>query len=113
MFWTAFGLIAYTYVAFPLLLAILARLSGSQVAEPDGGSSEELPRVAMIVAAYNEVGVLDAKLDNTWQIDYPADRFEILIGSDGSDDGTESILRSCSDQRLRSFVFPERRGKIS
>jgi cellulose synthase/poly-beta-1,6-N-acetylglucosamine synthase-like glycosyltransferase len=114
MFWTAFGLIAYTYVFFPLLLAVLARLFGSRQTElPGCGANEELPKVAMIIAAYNEQEVLTAKLANTWSLDYPADKFEILIGSDGSNDRTTEILKSCSDNRLRTVAFADRRGKIS
>jgi cellulose synthase/poly-beta-1,6-N-acetylglucosamine synthase-like glycosyltransferase len=66
-----------------------------------------------VVAAHNEAGIIARKLANTWALDYPADRFRILIGSDGSSDGTGERLRSCSDPRLQSRVFGERRGKIS
>ena len=67
----------------------------------------------MIVAAYNEADVLAAKLENTWQLDYPAARFRLIIGSDGSSDASEAILKQCADLRLRFVCFPARRGKIS
>ena len=76
-------------------------------------SDAELPRVAMIIAAYNEADVLPAKLANTWAIDYPADKFTLLIGSDGSADATPEILRDCDDSRLQAHCFSRRRGKIS
>ena len=114
LFWTTFGLIAYTYFVFPILLALLARFFGDRmVTTSDSRPDAYLPRVVMVVAAYNEERVLAAKLANTWLLDYPSDRFEILVGSDGSDDDTASILRSCLDKRLRYFAFPNRRGKIS
>jgi cellulose synthase/poly-beta-1,6-N-acetylglucosamine synthase-like glycosyltransferase len=114
LFWTAFGLISYTYMVFPVLLAALARISGSRMTESPGCARDiDLPHLTMIVAAHNEEGVLAAKLANTWQIDYPRAKFEILIGSDGSDDETVSILKSITDQRLRFFAFADRRGKIS
>ncbi|HLV79474.1 MAG TPA: glycosyltransferase family 2 protein [Chthonomonadaceae bacterium] len=114
IFWTAWALILYTYALFPLLLAFCARLRGrpaSQEAHP--AADESLPRVTMVVAAYNEAGVLPAKLANTWQIDYPQDRFTLLVGSDGSADETPRILQACPDPRLRSHLFTQRRGKIS
>ena len=105
-------LIAYTYVGFPLLLALLARRRGVLPVLPTRAEAD-LPRVTMVVAAYNEAAVLPAKLANTWAIDYPAERFTLLIGSDGSADATPEILRGCKDTRLRAHCFPERRGKIS
>lgn len=114
LFWIAWALILYTYALFPLLLAFCARLRGRpESQEADNSAAGALPRVAMVVAAYNEAGVLPAKLANTWQIDYPQDRFTLLIGSDGSTDGTPQILQACLDTRLQPHLFTERRGKIS
>jgi cellulose synthase/poly-beta-1,6-N-acetylglucosamine synthase-like glycosyltransferase len=121
LFWTAWAIIAYTYVVFPILLALCAKLFGkapsfSAPISPVPGSLDDatlLPRVAMVVAAYNEEQVLAEKLRNTWDIEYPADRFQLYIGSDGSSDGTEAILRSCTDPRLHAYCFTDRRGKIS
>jgi len=127
---TVFGiswlLIAYTYVGFPLLLALWAKLFGERC-QPSGGvetdawgisgsaeaESPGMPRVAMVVAAFNEEAVLEAKLTNSWAIDYPADRFELWIGSDGSSDRTDEIVLADSDPRLKYRPFTERRGKIS
>jgi len=113
LFWLAWGLVLYAYVVFPLLIALFAKLAGRNKSLGKTEDENNLPRVAMVVAAYNEEQFIRAKLENTWQIDYPADRFEILIGSDGSGDNTAGILKQCTDPRLRCFLFPERRGKIS
>ena len=127
IFGLAWALILYTYIGFPLVLAVFARLFGSvkRVATryfgggnsgtngPDCDGETRLPRVAMVVAAFNEETVLVDKLANTWEIDYPSDRFQVWIGSDGSSDGTDRILGSCSDARLHHKGFSERRGKIS
>lgn len=122
VFWASFGLIAYSYCIFPLLLAAIARLFARPHSVP---SSEEettsLPKVTMVVAAYNEAAVLPAKLANTRAIDYPSDRFELLLGSDGSSDGTEAVLERLADPatgentplKTRFKLFRERRGKIS
>ena len=115
VFWGAWGLIAFTYVVFPVLLSLLAHRPARRLhALPAAPLSEDaLPPVALVVAAYNEAAVLAGKLENTWQLDYPASKLEVLIGSDGSSDATNAILQACSDSRLRPFVFAERRGKIS
>jgi cellulose synthase/poly-beta-1,6-N-acetylglucosamine synthase-like glycosyltransferase len=115
LFWGSWAAIAYTYVGYPALIALLARLftrnGHPQVSEPAG--DESLPSVAMIVAAFNEEDVLRAKLANTWRIDYPQERFSILIGSDGSTDATPAILAAETHPKLRPFPFEQRRGKIS
>ena len=110
VFWAACALILYTYIGFPVLLALLARRHGAPPPPDVDVAPEELPRVAMVVAAYNEAGNIPQKLANTWEIDYPADRFQLVMGSDGSSDATAELLRSCHDPRLRAFPFPERRG---
>jgi cellulose synthase/poly-beta-1,6-N-acetylglucosamine synthase-like glycosyltransferase len=113
LFWSAWAAIAYTYAGFPILLALFARLFGRGVREPEQQAEDALPRVAMVVAAYNEAQWLPAKLANTWALDYPADKFQLLVGSDGSSDGTNAILAGCADARLRARLFESRRGKIS
>ena len=112
LFWAAFGLICYTYVAFPCLIALFARFCrSSRPVVPNDLADHDLPRIAMIVAAHNEEAILAAKLANTWRLDYPGDRFQILIGSDGSSDRTNAILNGCDDPRLVAFAFQDRRGK--
>lgn len=112
LFWASWAAIVYTYVLFPLILALCVRLAGAKNTAVDL-TEEDLPHVTMVIAAYNEEQVIAAKLANTWEIDYPAARFKIIVGSDGSDDGTSGILKRCIDSRLRAFIFPDRRGKIS
>src|SRR5437762_365791 len=100
VFWAAWCLILYTYVLFPLVLAICAR----RVKSTDQGRDEtrdEFPRVAMVVAAHNEARVIAEKLTNSWSLDYPADRFRLVVGSDGSSDNTVEILNACGDPRLQ------------
>lgn len=123
LFWGAWAIIAYTYFVFPLLLAAGARLATRRERRFRNGAAEardgclaepeELPRVAMVVAAYNEENTIGAKLANTWQLDYPAHRLQLYVGSDGSDDCTNAVLRGCPDPRLHAACFAKRRGKIS
>jgi cellulose synthase/poly-beta-1,6-N-acetylglucosamine synthase-like glycosyltransferase len=111
VFWASWGLIAYTYGLFPLILAWLARRVKQTTAAAAPFPDRELPSVALVIAAYNEEAVMAAKIGNIRQLDYPD--LTVLIGSDGSDDGTNAILQDCNDARTRPFLFAERRGKIS
>jgi cellulose synthase/poly-beta-1,6-N-acetylglucosamine synthase-like glycosyltransferase len=65
-----------------------------------------------VVAAFNEEDCIEEKLKNSLAIDYPADRMEILIGSDGSTDATEERVSACTDPRVRLLIGP-RAGKAS
>jgi cellulose synthase/poly-beta-1,6-N-acetylglucosamine synthase-like glycosyltransferase len=68
------------------------------------------PRVSIIVAAHNEEGSIGTKLQNLLSVDYPTDRFEVLIASDGSNDDTENIVRGFAARGVQLLALP-RRGK--
>ena len=105
-FWTAIASIAYIYIGFPILLAIRAALAP----RPWRRSPIE-PTVSLIVVAHNEAAGIEAKLANIAQLDYPEDRLEVLIASDGSDDGTDDIVRR-HEPRARLLALP-RDGKAA
>ena len=123
VFWLALlgiALPAYAYVGYPILLFVLAALvqTGRDVcyllsrAERRRRSNRR-PRVSIILAAYNEEHVLDHTLRNVLALDYPRDLVEIIIGSDGSTDGTVEIARRYEPEGVRVSAFRERRGKIA
>jgi cellulose synthase/poly-beta-1,6-N-acetylglucosamine synthase-like glycosyltransferase len=95
-FAAAAALVGYTYVAFPVLVLLRARLRPRPYR-----SAPITPSVSLVIAARNEAGALPAKLDNLLALDYPPDRLEVLIASDGSDDGTEAIAAARGDERVR------------
>ena len=96
VFWTAVATIVYTYVLFPLivLLRALLRPRPHEVADVS-------PSVTMIVAARNEAAGIESKLDNILSLHYPADRLEVVIASDGSDDDTNEIVRRYEGRGVR------------
>jgi len=104
-------LVLYVYVAYPLLLKALASLRGF-----DGRAVETvefLPDVSLIIPAYNERTVIRRKLENSLAIDYPSDRIEIVVASDGSDDGTEAIVEGYAPRGIVLSASSPRAGKIS
>jgi cellulose synthase/poly-beta-1,6-N-acetylglucosamine synthase-like glycosyltransferase len=94
VFWSCVVLLAYAQVGYPLLLAALARLKRLRAASPSTGRvADGLPSVSLIVAAYDEGAVIGAKVLNALTLDYPRDRLEVIVASDGSADGTVSEAR--------------------
>ncbi len=112
--WTSIGLIAYSYLIYPLLLALLAKFalvkSSVNIEEI---SPEQWPMVSLVIAAYREESVIVERLRNALQLDYPSDKIEIIIGVDGNEDATGELVRSFQDSRIQLMQFPERRGKAS
>jgi cellulose synthase/poly-beta-1,6-N-acetylglucosamine synthase-like glycosyltransferase len=98
LFWLSAGALVYTHLGYPLALWILTRLGrfhGSpQPGVEKGGNEAEVPLVSLIVPAYDEEDVIAAKVANALALDYPRDRLEIIVASDGSTDATAKRARA-------------------
>src|SRR5262245_15192339 len=115
LFWSSLLLIAYSYVAYPILLWVACRLRRAWDRTPSRADAApvEWPTVTMLVAAHNEAGVIREKIANCLALNYPRDRFRVVIASDGSQDGTNEIVAACQDPRIQLIAYPQRRGKIA
>jgi cellulose synthase/poly-beta-1,6-N-acetylglucosamine synthase-like glycosyltransferase len=107
LFWASLLAVGYVYIGYPLLLWVLRHLRGRRGADP--GTWEGT--VTLVVAAYNEERVIAAKLENALGLDYPRDRLEILVCSDGSTDATDQIVRRYAPRGVRLLRVEGRRGK--
>jgi cellulose synthase/poly-beta-1,6-N-acetylglucosamine synthase-like glycosyltransferase len=123
IFWLSLLGILYTYFGYPMLLFVcyglsqmsrdLRYLMNRRDRRRGDRSAEELPALSMLIAAYNEEEHLQEKIRNIAALDYPADKLQVVIVSDGSSDGTNSILRQISDSRIEVVFQPERGGKAA
>lgn len=100
------ALVMYVFAGYPALIALLARVRPRPVHRDPG----HRPTVSLMVVAYNEAPVIEQKLANCAQLDYPPDRLELIVIADGSDDGSPDRLRDRPGVRL--LFEPERRGKL-
>lgn len=107
IFWISFGVVFYTYIGYVLLLVLINRTRQNKPLMP----LSAYPPVTVIIPAYNELTVIDNKVKNTLQCDYPADCIFIIVITDGSDDGSESLV--FQDKRVLHIHQPERLGKAS
>ena len=101
-------LLVYTYIGYPVLIALWARLHPRPVTR---GAAK--PSVAIIVVAYNEEARIKNKIETCLAQDYPADSLRIVIATDGSTDATGTVVRSYANRRVRWLGFPARRGKAA
>jgi cellulose synthase/poly-beta-1,6-N-acetylglucosamine synthase-like glycosyltransferase len=105
IFWLSVAALAWTHVGYPLG----ARLFGRVRARPVGLDELPLPSVSVIVAAYNEEAVIERRIENLRQLDYPADRLEIVVTSDASSDATEALAEAAGAHVIRNT----RGGKVA
>jgi cellulose synthase/poly-beta-1,6-N-acetylglucosamine synthase-like glycosyltransferase len=92
VFWVSLALILYTHLGYPLVLRVLLSTRRRPTLSPQ--TWEELPRVSLIVPAYDEEDVIVAKVANALALDYPRDRLQIIVASDGSADATAERARA-------------------
>jgi len=110
--WSSLALILYAYAGYAVLVSLCARLFG-RTPESPAVADEELPFLSVLVAAYNEAAVIGERIENALRMDYPADRFEVVIASDASSDDTCEIVRRCRDPRVRLLAYETRSGKAA
>jgi cellulose synthase/poly-beta-1,6-N-acetylglucosamine synthase-like glycosyltransferase len=116
LFWISSGFVIYVYAGYPLLLWLLQAVFRSS---PRRQPIE--PSVSLLVAAYNEAAVIADKLRNSLALDYPADKLEIVVASDGSKDATTELVRGFSGSetrseaggRIRLLEYEKNRGKMA
>ena len=104
IFWFAVGIIFYTYFGYPLLTLLLSLFFNQPVKR---GNIE--PMVTFLITAYNEEKNIRKKLDNTLALDYPKDKLEIIVASDGSTDQTDTIVKEFPD---RGVVLHRVEGRV-
>jgi cellulose synthase/poly-beta-1,6-N-acetylglucosamine synthase-like glycosyltransferase len=107
LFYVSLGAILYIYVGYPLLLWLWKLFGAKPLLKGD-----VLPSVSVLISAHNEERHIEARIRNLLETDYPRDKLEILVGCDGSTDGTlEIVKRFAGENAIRPIVSPERIGK--
>ncbi|MEP1441510.1 MAG: sugar transferase [Hyphomicrobiales bacterium] len=119
VFWVAAALVVYHHAVFPLLAKFLARFIRSLrgVRSVQDVPEDALPRVAVVVPAFNEEKFIAEKIANLAELDYPSEKLEIIIASDGSSDDTVELAKTAL-KKAKGLVatvkdFNMNRGKIA
>ena len=106
LFWLAFAMLGYICIGYPVLARIRAAIN------PKTRRRAPIePTITIIVAAYNEAGRIERRLRNLLSLDYPKDKVEILVASDGSTDETVALAQNFASAGVIVHDFAERRGK--
>ena len=107
LFWASVAMLAYVFAGYPLVLTVMRAVARRPVRKAD-----VTPPACLLIAANDEAEVMEAKLRNALALDYPHDRLEIVVVSDGSVDGTNEIVQRFAP-RVRLLPLSPRRGKIA
>lgn len=102
-------IIGYVYFGYPLIISIIAAINKKSVRKNENYE----PGVSLIIAAYNEQDVIEQKLNNSFELNYPADKLEIVVFSDASTDRTNEIVSRYQDKGIKLIALSERKGKTA
>lgn len=104
-FWGSLATLAFAYVGYPALTLLRARTRPRPFQK-----APITPTVTILIAAHNEAAVIGRKIEALLAVDYPAELAQIIVASDGSDDGTVEVARNAGGSRVDVLALP-RTGK--
>ena len=107
LWWIFAILIVYTYLLYPVMVEVAAMFFKRPVTQDESLA----PKVSVVISVHNEEAWIAQKVKNLLSLEYDKDKLEILIGSDGSTDGTNALLSSLQSASVKTFIFEDNRGK--
>ena len=113
VFWVCLALLGWSYLLYPTLVILLARLLPRQPIPGKLLTDDSLPAITVVIAAYNEEEEIEWRIENLLAQDYPAELLSIIIASDGSSDRTVEFARRVQSERVEVRDYAERRGKAN
>ena len=108
VFWAMLLLLVHCYLLFPLTLPFVSEIFKRRKSPEKG--DVELPTVSILISAYNEEAVIERKIQNILELDYPREKLEVLIGDDGSADKTAEIVARYADKGITLVKAPQNAG---
>lgn len=105
--------VSYSYFIYPIILMVIGKLKplSTKISDSNYKEKYELPTISFIITAYNEENQIKKKIENTLLADYPSNKFEIIVASDGSTDDTDSIAKNFADRGVLLHKVQDRKGK--
>lgn len=109
VFWAAAAVVGYSYLGYPAWLWLRRRWSPHPVRR-----GVLAPTVSAVMVVRNEEGVIARKLENLLTLDYPREKLEVVVVSDGCSDGTPALLAAYANNlQVRTLLKPQSQGKAA
>lgn len=113
LFWFSIIFVFYAYLGYPLLLLLFTVINKRGYSEKTGRVDDFYPKVTLLISAYNEEKVIEDKIINSLELNYPKELLEIVVVSDGSSDMTNEIAARYADKGVVLRYFEGRIGKTA
>jgi poly-beta-1,6-N-acetyl-D-glucosamine synthase len=112
LFFFSFLVVIYSYIGYGILLYLLVKIKRLFVAKNSLKADPDFePEITLIVSAYNEASIIEIKIRNSLDLDYPSDKLRLVFITDGSEDGTPAIVSKYN--RILLLHEEERKGKLA
>jgi biofilm PGA synthesis N-glycosyltransferase PgaC len=112
LFFFSFLIVIYSYIGYGILLYLLVKIKRLFVAKNSLKADPDFePEITLIVSAYNEANIIEIKIRNSLDLDYPSDKLRLVFITDGSEDGTPAIVSKYN--RILLLHEEERKGKLA
>ena len=108
LFWASIFMIVYPYTLYPLVVIAIGWIRPRPI-----GRREVMPTVTVLIPAYNEADCIVRTLENKLVQDYAADKLQIIVVSDASDDGTDDLVRPYQARGVQLLRRETRQGKAA
>lgn len=108
IFWVSIFMVFYVYIGYPSLIMILSLFSKQEI-----DVKEIMPSITILIAAYNEAEYIQTTVKNKLELEYPPDRLEIIVISDGSNDNTDELVKAFNADNVRLIRQNPRAGKTA
>ena len=117
LIWSSLAFLLYVHFGYPMLLDVWRRVAGRRVKkgswEPTTSSASAFawPTVSILIAVHNERDTIEAKLQNCLQLDYPAEKLQIVVALDAPTDGTDAIVAAFESTMISVVKLVQHKGK--
>ena len=108
IFWISVAVVLYVYIGYPMIISVIGLLKPKKIRKRDIE-----PKVSILIAAYNEEDCIAKTIENKLALDYPEEKYDIIVVSDGSDDRTDEIVQSFKEKKVTLIRQEPRAGKTS
>lgn len=110
IFWFCVFVVFYSYAGYPIFLWLISLVKSAKQGMQAGNIE---PKVSLFISVYNEEAVIEEKLLNSLALEYPKDRLEVVVISDGSSDRTDEIVARYASQGVILRSYEGRIGKTA
>src|SRR5437899_2615170 len=106
LIWLSLAFLFYVHIGYPLVLLVWSKMARRRVRKAFWE-----PHVSIVIAVHNERDIIEEKIQNCLQLDYPPDRLQVVLSLDAPTDGTDAVVEKHRGERVRVVSLSQHKGK--